>query len=157
MVSFTVYGVPAPKGSAKAFYRPGMRHPVVTHDSARTKPWEALVKAAAVDVAPPCLYDGPVVLSVVFSFARPKSLPKRIRACTKRPDLDKLVRVIADALTGLIWHDDAQLVRIEATKEYAGPQGRPGAKVTVVALRESPARSGAPLPSPLDWGASYES
>lgn len=34
------------------------------------------------------------------------------------PDLDKLVRAVLDALTGLAYHDDAQVVEIHARKVY---------------------------------------
>ena len=70
-------------------------------------------------VASGTLLIGPVVLSVSFYLARPKSLPKKVRQHAKRPDLDKLIRGATDALTGIVWKDDAQVVTILATKAYA--------------------------------------
>ncbi len=45
MIEFTVYGVPIPQGSTKAFVPKGWTRPVVTHDSARTKPWRQAMLA----------------------------------------------------------------------------------------------------------------
>ena len=38
-----------------------------------------------------------------------------------RPDLNKLSRACLDALTGIVWRDDSQVVRLEAEKEYGVP------------------------------------
>ena len=39
-----------------------------------------------------------------------------------RPDLSKLIRATEDALTGIIYADDAQIVDIHAKKEYGLPE-----------------------------------
>jgi Holliday junction resolvase RusA-like endonuclease len=39
------------------------------------------------------------------------------------PDLDKLIRAILDALTGVVWRDDGQVVDIVASKVYADTPG----------------------------------
>lgn len=44
-----------------------------------------------------------------------------------KPDLDKLVRSIGDALTGIILKDDSRIVAIQVVKEY----GTPGVEVSV--------------------------
>lgn len=38
-----------------------------------------------------------------------------------RPDLDKLGRSTLDALTGVVWHDDSQIVGLSMDKRYAVP------------------------------------
>jgi len=138
MLAFTVYGVPIPKGSTKAFFRPGMKHPVVTHDNARTKPWQESVVSAALDavgtlpLGQSATGDGePVALELAFFLPRPKTAPKRVVRQVKKPDLDKLVRCVKDALTRAgVYRDDAQVVRTVATKEFAGgvfdPKGEGG-------------------------------
>jgi crossover junction endodeoxyribonuclease RusA len=138
MITFTAYGTPAPKGSTKAFFRPGMRFPVVTEDNTHTRPWAAIVKDAAMQI----LYqhsqfdrvfypDGPLSLKIVFYMPRPKSLPKRVLFHTKKPDLDKLVRAIKDALTGVVWTDDAQVMSMSAAKLYASEGDMPRAEIQV--------------------------
>ncbi len=147
MIAFTAYGIPAPKGSMKAFMPKGARFPVVTHDNARTRPWASLVKAAALDalngsVSIP-LALGPVSLSVAFYMPKPKSLPKRVTCCTKKPDVDKLCRLILDSLTGVIWQDDSQVVELRARKVYVQEQGMPRAEIRVeeYAAREVPVQA----------------
>lgn len=49
--------------------------------------------------------DGPVEISAVFY------MPKR-----GRPDLDNLLKLVMDALNGLAYRDDAQVMRFHATK-----------------------------------------
>ena len=50
---------------------------------------------------------------------------------TGRPDLDNLVKALTDACNGIVWRDDAQIVRLMAEKRY-GEQ--PGAVVSVIPL-----------------------
>lgn len=124
-ITITVFGLPAPQGSKKAFRNQHTGRIQMTESSAKVKPWRADVKGAALEVvsglpgwAP---LDGPLVASMVFTFARPRghfgtgrnagivkaSAP--LRPHTK-PDLSKLVRSTEDALTGLVWADDARVV-----------------------------------------------
>jgi Holliday junction resolvase RusA-like endonuclease len=53
-----------------------------------------------------------------FRLPKPKSLPKGQVFMTKRPGLDKLVRSVKDALRGVLYRDDAQVVRLTASKTY---------------------------------------
>ena len=39
-----------------------------------------------------------------------------------RPDATKLVRAVEDALTGLVWRDDAQVVIQTVRKRYGHPE-----------------------------------
>jgi Holliday junction resolvase RusA-like endonuclease len=126
-VEFVVYGVPIPKGSTKAFFRPGMRFPVVTNDNAKSKPWQESVVAAARDAigaGPPL--DEPVAVAIRFFMPRPKTAPRRVVQPTKKPDLDKLVRCVEDGLTRAgVYRDDSQVVVIIARKEFAGGHSDP--------------------------------
>lgn len=69
----------------------------------------------------PTPLDGALNVSVVFEFTRPKK--HYIRGIlrnnappypypAKRGDIDKLLRSTLDALTGVWFHDDAQVVRV---------------------------------------------
>lgn len=121
MITFTVYGVPIPKGSTKAFMRPGMRFPIVTHDNAKTKPWqESVVAAAREAMAGRAPIEEPVFLRVRFFVPKPKSAPKRVLFPAKKPDLDKLLRCVKDGLTRAgVFRDDAQVVATVAWKDFA--------------------------------------
>jgi crossover junction endodeoxyribonuclease RusA len=124
---FTVYGTPIPKGSTKAFFRPGMKYPVVTEDNKRTRPWSQDVLNAAREALEKSggnwreMESRAVSLQIAFYLPRPKKAPKRITRQIRKPDLDKLVRAIKDALTRAgVYRDDAQVVSLVAAKEFAG-------------------------------------
>ena len=52
-----------------------------------------------------------------------------------KPDLDKLVRAIFDALTGPVWHDDANVITLHTDKRRAALLETPGTHITVEARR----------------------
>jgi len=93
--------------------------------------WRGAVAAAARKVwtGPPT--DKAVSLSCTFYFPRPKSAEKRLYP-TKRsvPDGDKLRRAIGDALTGVLYVDDSQIVNGSDFRRYDN-EGRPGVSITV--------------------------
>jgi crossover junction endodeoxyribonuclease RusA len=145
VLSFRVYGEAVAKGSMKTFafqlkdpagqplYRNGkpVLRSVATHDNPKTREWALLVAGAAseairsrtVDSAdvPWRVLEGPVRLALAFYLPRPQSLPKRIVANIKGLDVDKLSRLILDALSGLAYGDDRQVVELIAGKYYAAP------------------------------------
>jgi Holliday junction resolvase RusA-like endonuclease len=74
--------------------------------------------ARAVREAMPDVLAGPVVLSVDFIWrAQSKRAPV---ARPSRPDIDNCVKLVSDALNGVAWVDDAQVVEVHARKFY-GP------------------------------------
>ena len=115
---FFVPGIPAPQGSMRAFMRPGARFPVVTADNPKTKPWRASVAYTASQECTGAPIEGAVAVGLTFLMPRPKSAPKRVTEPTKKPDLDKLVRAVFDALKGITWHDDAQVTSLIASKQF---------------------------------------
>lgn len=127
-VVFTVHGSPAPQGSKVAIGNGGMRE-----SSKHVGPWRNAVSAAAAEtmgaLAP---LVGPVVLDVVFVFARPAShfgtgrnagklKPTAPIVVERQPDVDKLVRAVGDALSGIVFHDDKSVVELRARKHYGSP------------------------------------
>lgn len=125
-----VYGMPRPQGSMRAFVRGGK--PIITATSKGLKGWRDLVAFAANEAAQDAdaemVEKGPVHVDMMFSLPRPKAEPKTRRTWPdRRPDLDKLVRAVLDALTGVAFHDDGQVVSMLATKDW----GRPGVEIVV--------------------------
>ena len=92
-----------------------------TYTPSKTRNAEAALKTLLQD-AGARLYprDVPLAVEMVFWVARPRTAPKRITMPAKRPDLDQYVKLTLDGGTGLLWEDDAQIVRIEARKCFAG-------------------------------------
>lgn len=118
MITFSVYGDPLPKGSVKAFTPKGWTRPILTSATKGLKQWESKIASAAQAKADGMLLVGAVSVQIAFYLSRPQSMPKKVRLHTKRPDLDKLIRGGTDALTGVLYKDDAQIVSIVASKHY---------------------------------------
>ena len=141
-VGFTVYGRPQPRGSKKAFpiKRASGKLGVAMADSnPKSKDWMQEVRSAAAKESTDVL-TGPVTLEVTFYFRRPAShfgtgknghkvKESAPREHTQTPDLDKLVRAIGDGITGVLIHDDKQIVALIATKKWT--EGQEGALVSV--------------------------
>ena len=134
---FVVFGEAQPQGSARGFIPKGWTRPVVTSDNPNLKQWRQLVAEAANHalgaLAPAeraLLLEG-VRLSIAFYLPRPKSLPKRATAHTKKPDVDKLVRSVCDSLTAIVFRDDSQVCELVAAKHYAALGQPPRVEITV--------------------------
>lgn len=65
--------------------------------------------------------EGPLYLRATFFLLRPKSAKKKAYPCV-RPDLDNYGKMLLDALNGVCFVDDAQIVRLELTKVYGDPE-----------------------------------
>lgn len=87
---------------------------------------KAIGFAARIAGAP--ILAGPVALDVRVVVEPPRSWSKKQRAAaiegerfpTVKPDLDNVVKLIEDALNGIAWNDDQQIVQLSAGKKY-GP------------------------------------
>lgn len=133
-LSFTVYGIPQPQGSAKAFYVPKLKRAVITSDNAKLKPWRQEVTAAALAAmnsnGVALVESGrPVHIEARFIFQKPKSARKHAFEKTTKPDMDKLLRALFDALTGSVFDDDAQVTKSTIEKLYGMPSR---AEITVL-------------------------
>jgi Holliday junction resolvase RusA-like endonuclease len=83
----------------------------------RTVDYETLIGTAARGGGnPPKPLTGPLSVDITFAVEKPKSAKRT--APTARPDLDNYIKAVLDALNGIFWHDDAQIVEITARKVY---------------------------------------
>lgn len=124
---FSVDGLPVPQGSMRAFVVKGRA--MVTHGKGRELGvWRQAIAARARQAGAVPL-DGPLAITLAFRLLRPASRRKRDVHPDRRPDLDKLVRSALDALTGIAFRDDAQIVRVLAEKTYS--VSFPGLTVTL--------------------------
>ena len=116
--SFVVPGPPAVKGSTFSFAHLG--HIVTKTDSKNGKAWARSVAlyaaVAGLDVIPK---GTGVIVSAVYEFKAPIRC-SRLTPCV-RPDVDKLARALLDALTGVAYEDDGQVVALTVRKIY-GPE-----------------------------------
>lgn len=147
-IQFFVHGIPQPKGSMNSFINPRTNKIVSVFGSKESRPklacWAACIKAEA-SVAVTKIgwlpLDAPIELEAVFVLPRPKGhygrhglKPTAPKWQTKKPDLDKLLRTLLDALTGIVFNDDAQVSSVTATKEYNDEI--PGVRVAVRKLED---------------------
>lgn len=143
MIAFTVYGTPAQMGSKKAFVR-GNRAIITDDNSQKRKQWANAVATAAADAmnGQPLTRE-PLRLFVQFWFARPKSHYGSGKNANKlkdsapashaqSPDLDKLIRCLGDALTGIVYNDDRQIVVITASRNWTEEQERAEVEISEI-------------------------
>lgn len=115
--AFLVPGWPATKGSTVSFVSRGR---VVTKtDSLLLKEWTKSVGVYAVIAGVVPIPKGTgVAIDVEYEFPRPMRARQTV-PCV-RPDCDKLARALLDALTGIAYHDDGQVVALTVRKCYGG-------------------------------------
>jgi Holliday junction resolvase RusA-like endonuclease len=152
-IQFCVYGRPQQRGS-KTPWLPRRKdgslvvkngRPVIaTMDSnKKSKDWMAQVRQSAGQAFNGDLLRGPIRFAVTFYFSRPKShfgsgknsillKPSAPTRHTQTPDCDKLVRCLADALTGVVLADDNQICELVARKEWTTEQERAEVSIAVV-------------------------
>jgi Holliday junction resolvase RusA-like endonuclease len=131
-IEFFVPGKPQTAGSKQAFIRSGRA--IVTDANKKTKPWQAQVAMFASQAYQGPLLDFPLMVSMVFFRLRPKGhfgtgknegvLKKNAPiAPAVMPDLLKWTRAVEDALTKVVWTDDARIVVEPLQKVYATVEG----------------------------------
>ena len=117
-ISFTVPGNPL------ALKRHRHTNKGFSYDPSKNDKADFLAKA--MQHRPDKPFDKPLCVWMGFYFPRPKShynkkglkenAPSFVQ---KRPDIDNLVKFVADALNGIFWNDDAIIVILHAAKHYS--------------------------------------
>ena len=119
--AFEVRGTPQPKGSARAFVRKGRA--IVTSDNPAVRRWEDTIRFVLQDW-PHGILTGSVSLVMMFTLVRPRSVSAKRRPFpTVKPDLSKLYRGAEDAMTGIVFADDAQVIEALVGKVYGEAPG----------------------------------
>lgn len=109
---------------------------VHTYDDKKSRTYKAHVQKCAARYAPEQLIDSAIELHIDVFHKLQQSGSKQLKADklahrvrpTVKPDLDNLAKGIKDALTGMIWRDDAQVVSLTVRKFYAVD---PRAEITI--------------------------
>lgn len=125
LISFTVPGEPRGKGRPK-FARAG--NYVKTYTPETTASYENLVKLSYQQQCKERFSDDAQLEAYIYaSYSIPKSASKKTRTLmlqhktrpTKKPDADNVAKIICDALNGLAYRDDSQIVTLEVRKQYS--------------------------------------
>mgnify|MGYP003339864711 FL=1 len=77
------------------------------------------------------LLETPVTMALYFRLPMPQSWSKKrkegalkgLEAPTKKPDWDNLGKAVSDALNGVIFKDDSQIVSAHVRKTYSAVPG----------------------------------
>ena len=155
-LKITVLGIPVTQGSKTAFVAGGkaiMREKSSGAAHMRFVDWRQAVRSEAQRAIEGCeaaigndwvdpdlhnaYWSGPVLVECRFSLLRPASAPKTRRTWpigARSGDVDKLARLILDALTGIVFADDSHVVELHVSKDY----GVPGVEIVVDAVTEGP-------------------
>lgn len=139
-LTFDVLGLPAPQGSKRH-----LGNGILLESSKRVKPWRTDIQQTALTHVPSTWpHQSPIAITLTFRFPRPKShyttkgtlkpsAPPYL--ITRTGDIDKLSRAILDALTGILFLDDSQVVSLTANKRYTVAPELPGALITTIPLQ----------------------
>ena len=134
MITFFVPGQPVAKARARSTAAG------IHYTPAKTRNYERRVAAhCKMAMEGKEMINGPACIEITLYMPIPASWTraKREQAAsgeiphTKKPDIDNCVKSIKDALNGIAWRDDSQVVSISARKHYSN---EPGACVTVMAV-----------------------
>ena len=133
-ISFIVFGDPKGQPRPRAFSRGGMTR---MYDPGTAEGWKGLIAAAAQPHKPDAQIEGPIHVSLLFRFNRPKShsgtkgiKPTAPEYHTGKPDADNLAKAVLDCITQLgFWKDDAQVSALDIRKKYSN--GAPFCQITI--------------------------
>lgn len=139
-LNFFVPGIPATAGSKTGFYNKKSGRVIMAPANKRQKPWMSHVQATALEYYDDSPVTDPIRMELVFCMPRPKShfgtgknqdvlKDTAPEYHTKKPDLTKLLRAVEDALTGIIWRDDSQVIINKCSKQYVDTT--PGVQVRI--------------------------
>jgi Holliday junction resolvase RusA-like endonuclease len=129
MVTFKVDADPVGKQRARYAKRGNF---VQTYTPDKTRNYETLIRDSAIEAmgsSEPL--ETPVTLYLYIRAPIPKSLPKkRIEACLnglekpiKKPDASNVLKSVEDAMNGVVYKDDSQIVNIHVSKVYSSVSG----------------------------------
>jgi Holliday junction resolvase RusA-like endonuclease len=124
-VTFIVPGEPQGKGRPRSTIRGGH---VATYTPQKTVSYEGTIAVAAqMAMRGQPLFDGPCAVSLNIFMSVPASWSRRKRLLalggdllpTKKPDADNIEKVVFDAMNGVVWRDDSQVVDSVKHKRYS--------------------------------------
>jgi Holliday junction resolvase RusA-like endonuclease len=75
------------------------------------------------------LLSGALNVELIFSLRRPKSVSRCYP--TTKPDADNYAKLAIDALNGIFWEDDSQIVHLNVSKRYCDNSEEPSIFIQV--------------------------
>lgn len=114
-------------GSPMGKQRPRVMKNGITYTPAKTVNYETLIKELYIEQHSGEQLQGPIRMTIDAYFDIPKSVSQKKRRhmlsglempC-KRPDMDNIAKIVADALNKIAYQDDSQIVELAINKRYA--------------------------------------
>jgi len=151
VIAFTVDGTPVTQAGMRAVATAGgMRQ--ITSGGKGLMFWRTrIAQEASSAMNGAALLTGPIRVTARFTLERPKSRRRAEHFPDRKPDVSKLARALEDALSKIVYGDDAQIVDLHVTKRYAGDTGgaaKPGVDVVVWEVAEADAWAHPPIDAP---------
>ena len=126
-IEFTIPGPPQGKARPKVVrIKTGAS---VTYTPDKTVRYEELTRSRYQAAAHGFKFsdDAQIAVQITARYPIPKSKSKKTKFAmaagqikpAKKPDCDNIVKIICDALNGIAYRDDAQIVQVQMAKEYA--------------------------------------
>ncbi|MEZ3493960.1 MAG: RusA family crossover junction endodeoxyribonuclease [Lachnospiraceae bacterium] len=132
MIQFTVYGEPQGKGRPRfvARYNPATQKSFgQAHTPEKTIVYENLIRTEYSLQTKNFRYpdDAMLDMRIMAYYGVPKNVSKKKRALmlegkirpTKKPDMDNVMKVVADSLNQVAYKDDTQIVDAQCRKFYS--------------------------------------
>lgn len=127
IIHFTVPGQPQGKARARTGYNPKVKR-VTSHTPENTVLYENLIKTCYLQNTIGMFNDDESLELRINAFFEPaKSTSKKkkdqmlagVIYPTKKPDIDNIAKAVLDALNGIAYHDDRQVIRLAVAKCYS--------------------------------------
>jgi len=125
LIEFVIPGVPLGKGRARSVVRGKHVRHYTPEKTAKYESTASLAGYQAMAGRPPI--EGPVMAMLTIKLPISASWSKRKQAAalagtelpTKKPDADNVIKAVFDAMNGVVWVDDTQVVDMVVRKRYA--------------------------------------
>lgn len=140
MITFFVKSKPQGKARARTFYdRRADKMRSVTPQ--QTKSYEDLIRWSYKAAGGKYMGESLMRVDIQAFYPIPKSFSKKKREAiladeirpTTKPDCDNIIKVVLDALNGVAYYDDKQVVSVSCDKVYTGISGY--LKITLQEIR----------------------
>jgi len=125
-ISFTVFGEPQGKGRPRFARRGGY---TVTYTPKKTASYEEKIKNEYMVQCNGVRFDDntDLEMSVIAYFKIPSSVNKITKSDMlewkkfprKKPDVDNILKIVADGLNGVAYKDDVQIIKASVRKYYS--------------------------------------
>lgn len=97
--------------------RPRFTRAGIAYKPKKTRDFENEIRFIAMNQYGGSLVDGPIKVQINFNFKPGKTVKRKHH--TTRPDCSNLAKGVEDALNGVVWKDDSQIIDLRVVKQYA--------------------------------------